>query len=109
MHICLTSFLNKNKVPSSLHFGFRNKHSTNHALSSLTEMIRSALDNDQFLFGVFIDLQKLFDIVDHKILFKISHHGIKGIPCETGNSLQQLTTNSLNFQVLSLACPKAQY
>ena len=43
MHICLTSFLNKNKVLSSFQFGFRNKHSTNHALISLTEMIRSAL------------------------------------------------------------------
>ena len=42
MHICLTSFLNKNKVLSSFQFGFRNKHSTNHALISLTEMIRSA-------------------------------------------------------------------
>ena len=28
---------------------------------------------------------------------------------QAGNSLQQLTANSLNFQVLSLACPKAQY
>ena len=39
MHIHLASFLNKNKVLSSFQFGFRNKHSTNHALISLTEMI----------------------------------------------------------------------
>ena len=39
MHICLTSFLNKNKVLSIFQFGFRNKHSTNHTLISLTEMI----------------------------------------------------------------------
>ena len=36
MHIQLTSFLNKNKVLSSFQFGFRNKHSTNHALISLS-------------------------------------------------------------------------
>ena len=48
MHIWLTSFLNKNKVLSSFQFGFRNKHPTNHALISLTEMIQSALDNNQF-------------------------------------------------------------
>ena len=42
------------------------------------------------------------------LLSKMNHYGIKGIPYEwfksylTGNSLQQLTTNSLNFQVLSL-------
>ena len=39
MHICLTSLLNKNKVLSIFQFGFQNKHSTNHALISLTEMI----------------------------------------------------------------------
>ena len=58
MHIRLISFLNKYKVLSSFQFGFQNKHSTNHALISLTEMTRSALDNDQFACGVFIDLQK---------------------------------------------------
>ena len=117
MHIRLTSFLNKNKVLSSFQFGFQNKHSTNYALISLTEMIRSALDNDQFVCGVFLDLQKAFDIVDHKILLsKMNHHEIKGIPYEwfknyltNRNSLQQLTTNCLNFQVLSLVCSKAQY
>ena len=81
MHIQLTSFLNKNKFFSRFQFGFRNKHSTNHALISLTEMIRSSLDNDQLACGVFIDLQKAFDTVDKKILLsKMSHYGIKGIP-----------------------------
>ena len=84
MHIRLTSFLNKNKVLSSFQFGFRNKHSTNHALISLStwdQHIRSALDNDQFACGVFIDLQKAFDTAVHKILLsKMNHYGIKGIP-----------------------------
>ena len=44
IHIRLTSFLNKNKVLSNFQFGFRNKHSTNHALISLTEMTQSAFD-----------------------------------------------------------------
>ena len=58
MHIQLTSFLNKNKVLSSFKFGFRNKHCTNNALISLTEIIQSALENNHFAAcGVFIDLQ----------------------------------------------------
>ena len=58
MHIQLTSFLNKNKVLSSFKFGFRNKQCTNNALISLTEIIKSALENNQFAAcGVFIDLQ----------------------------------------------------
>ena len=83
MHIRLASFLNKNKALSSFQLGFQNKHSTNHALISLTEMIQSALDSDQFTCGVFIDLQRTFDTVDHKIvLSKMNHYGIKGISYE---------------------------
>ena len=97
MHIWLTSFLNKNKVLSSFQFGFWNKHSTNHALISLNEMIQSTLDQDQFACGVFIDLQKVFDAVDHKILLsKMNHYWIKGIPYEWFKSYltnrQQFTT-----------------
>ena len=60
-------------------FGFRNKHSTNHALIQITESIRSAIDNDNYACGVFIDLQKAFDTVNHDILLgKLRHYGIRG-------------------------------
>ena len=80
MRIRLTSFLDKNKVFSSFQFGFQNNHSANHALTSLTGMIRSALDNDQFACGVFIDLQRAFDTADNQILSKMNIYGIRGIP-----------------------------
>ena len=41
---------------------------TNHALISLTEMIRNALDSSNFACGVFIDLQRAFDTVNHNFL-----------------------------------------
>ena len=49
-------------------FGFRSKHSTNHALLSIIERIREAIDNNLFTCGVFIDLEKAFDTVNHNIL-----------------------------------------
>ena len=50
--------------------------STVHAIINLTDNIESAIDNKQFACGVFIDLQKAFDIVDHNILLeKIQHYG----------------------------------
>ena len=74
------SFLNLHNCIFELQFGFRAKHSTNHALFSLTEMIREALDNSNFACGIFIDLQKAFDTVDHHILLnKLDHYGIRGL------------------------------
>ena len=71
-------------------------------------MIQSALDNDQFMCGVFINLHKAFDTVGHKILLStMNHFGIKGIPYEWFKSYltnrKQFTTvnNSLNFHALS--------
>ena len=39
-----------------------------------------SLDKGNYACGVFIDLQKAFDTVDHEILLeKLSHYGIRGI------------------------------
>ena len=76
----LYKFLIQNKCIYELQFGFRKNHSTNHALINLTEDIRNALDNKQFAVGIFVDLQKAFDTVDHNILIqKLEHYGIRGV------------------------------
>ena len=76
----LRSFLNLHNCIYDLQFGFREKHSTNHALFSLTEMVREALDNGNFACGIFIDLQKAFDTVDHQILLKkLEYYGVRGL------------------------------
>ena len=63
-----------------LQFGFRQKFSTSHALINLTENIRQALDNGYIRCGIFVDLQKAFDTVDHQILLsKGDCYGIQGI------------------------------
>ena len=42
-------------------------------------MIREALDSGNFACGIFVDLQKAFDTVDHQILLKkLEHYGITG-------------------------------
>ena len=53
-------------------------HSTIHALISITDKIRDALDNKSLAIGVFIDFQKAFDTVNHEILLnKLDHYGIR--------------------------------
>ena len=63
-------FLDKYNCLYKLQFGFRSKHSTVHALISITEKIRRALDESKHVCGIFVDLQKAFDTVNHNILLK---------------------------------------
>ena len=62
-----------------MQFGFCTGHLTHHALISLTETIKSSLDKYRFGCGIFSDLQKAFDTVDHGILLKkLEHYSIRG-------------------------------
>jgi hypothetical protein len=80
MHNRLYGFLEEQGCIYENQFGFRKQHSTTHALIDLTEDIRQAIDNNTFSCGVFIDLQKAFDTVDHDILLKkLEYYGIRGI------------------------------
>ena len=71
-------FLNEFKIIYSKQFGFRKQYSTNHALLSIVEKIRENLDSKTFTCGVFVDLEKAFDTVNHTILIqKLNHYGIR--------------------------------
>ena len=79
VHNRVYKFLEDFQCIYSLQFGFRKKHSTNHALIDITETIRQALDDKKHVCGVFVDLQKAFDTVNHDILIsKLDHYGIRG-------------------------------
>ena len=74
------NFIEKNECLYSLQFGFRAKHSTTHALINITEKIISALDQNKVSCGIFVDLQKAFDTVNHEILLsKLNYYGFRGI------------------------------
>ena len=48
-------------------------------MTSLVDLIKKHLDNDYFGCGIFIDLQKVFDTVNHIFLAKLVHYGIRGL------------------------------
>ena len=92
----LHKFLNQNKCLFNYQFSFRNHHSTNHTLISITEKIRNTLDEGKFACEIFIDFQKAFNTVNHKILIsKLEHCGIRGLPLHLFNIIWKNEPNLL--------------
>ena len=61
-------FFNNNILFYPLQFSFRQNYSTILALISFTETIRKYSDEEKYTFGIFVDLKKAFDMVEHNIL-----------------------------------------
>ena len=77
----LYSFLVSQGILHDSQFGFRKSHSTSHALNLSVFQIQEALKQGHHVLGIFIDLSKAFDTIDHKILLKkLEIYGIRGVP-----------------------------
>ena len=94
----------------SKQFGFRSNYSTNHAIINLTEHIRHLLDNGQYVCGIFVDLEKAFDTVNHKILCeKLNFYGLRGnvnklIQSYLDNRKQYVYLNGFESEVKDVSC-----
>ena len=110
MYKRLNTFLNNNNIIYNLQFAFRQRYSTSHALINITEIIRKALDDENIGCGVFVDLQKAFDTVDHQILLaKLSHYGIRGVSNDwfksyLSNRSQYVSINGYDSGLAAINC-----
>ena len=76
----LYSYLNTNSLLVNEQFGFRAKLSTDTATYDFLNKVLSSLDKKDYVGGLFCDLQKAFDCVNHDILLaKLNFYGITGI------------------------------
>ncbi len=80
--IKLTNHLELNKLITPNQFGFQRGLSTEHCLLHLTNYVAEALNNNKYAIGIFLDLQKAFDVVNHGILLsKLKKIGAGGGSC----------------------------
>ena len=79
MHSRMMSFFYKHHVLSDNQYGFREHHSTYMLLLNIKDQISQEMDNNNFSIGIFLDLCKAFDTIDHSLLLKkLEIYGVRG-------------------------------
>ena len=80
VHSKLVNYLNLNRVIFDGQYGFRSNRSTADAFVDLSSYIYTELDKGHYVFSLFLDFRKAFDVVDHELLLgRMEHYGVRGI------------------------------
>ena len=79
IHHQLYHYHDSNNLLSSAQFGFRPRHNTQDVLLKSVDDWKMALDRNEFVATVMIDLSKAFDTIDHSLLLnKLEVYGVRG-------------------------------
>ena len=103
-------FLNKHDILSTNQYGFRKNLSTSMALLDLVDKLANSIENNEITIGIFVDLAKAFDTVNHKILLaKLDHYGVRGIALDwfqsyLSNRNQFVCINDTQSDPLPVVC-----
>ena len=106
----LILFLENNHILSPHQYGFRKNHSTFMAIADMYDKVSSAIDENKFSMGIFIDLSKAFDTIDHSILEKkLEFYGIRGLPLNLlksylSNRKQYVAYNGVSSNLSNISC-----
>ena len=108
MHLRL--FLQQHRVIYESQFGFQKGKSTLHSLIEIVEQIRDCIENKKYACGIFIDLKKAFDTVNHTIILQtLEHYGVRGSSLDWFSSYlcnrsQYVSINGVDSEITKLSC-----
>ena len=106
----LFHYLVKHKILSLAQYGFQPNRSTEHAILELQDRVLDIINNKECCVGVFMDLSKAFDTLDHKILLdKLYHYGVRGVAHDwfrnyLRNRKQYVFVNGTSSERLPISC-----
>ena len=109
----INKFISKHNILHNKQFGFRSKHSALHAILSITDKIQTAVEDGYYSCGIFLDLSKAFDTVNHSILLqKLEYYGFRGVAHNwlksyLDNRKQFVTVGSISLLNISCGVPQS--
>ena len=72
-------FLVRYQILFKSQYGFQRGRNTTQATLDFLKTVEKAIENEEFAIGIFCDLSKAFDTLDHEVLLaKLDHYGIRG-------------------------------
>ena len=103
-------YFKENNLLTDSQYGFQAGHSTEHAILYLNDEIFKNFEENLFTLGVFIDLSKAFDTVNHDILMEklklygLSQPVLKWFKCYLSNRKQYVCIDSIQSEYKIVTC-----
>lgn len=110
MHRRLYKYLSVHKLLCMSQYGFQKHMSTEQAILEFQDRIVNSIASKKWCSGIFLDLSKAFDTLDHEILLsKLCHLGVRGIPLNWFKSYLSERSQFVEFKkyksnCLSISC-----
>ena len=91
----MMKFIDKHKILYINQYGFRKGYSTTQVLIDVIDTLKRALDRKEYAIGIFLDLEKAFDTICHKILLsKLEFYGFRG---HVNNFFKSYLSNRIQY------------